>query len=106
MSRRKGERPIEKVVRSYDSNHPVAKWIADGNDWFDAWVGQMCTPYVVLVKKTGIAEARLFELSAGEAPTLSEIEALSKVWYVTAEGLNASIADAGACQPTFAEAKP
>lgn len=105
MSRRKGEIPIPKVVRPYDADHPVKKWIADGDGWFDAWVGQMCTPYAELVKRTGIAQDRLFELSFGDAPTLSEIDALAKVWLVPAEGLIASIADASACQPLFGPSK-
>lgn len=105
MTRRKGERPIVKEVRAWSADHPVAKWIADGDGWFDAWVGQMCTPYAVLTKKTGIASDRLFELSFGEPPTLTEIDALAKVWFVTPEGLISSIAEASACQPLFAAAK-
>lgn len=105
MSRRKGERPIVKEVRPYSWDHPVAKTIADGDGWFDAWVGQMCTPYAVLTRKTGIANERLFELSFGDAPTLSEIDALAKVWFVPPEGLIASIADANACQPRVRAAK-
>lgn len=105
MTRRKGERPIPKVVKPYGPDHPVAHWIADGDGWFDAWVGQMCTPYAVLTKRTGIANARLFELSFGEPPTLAEIDALAKVWLVPPEGLIASIADASACQPLFGPAK-
>lgn len=105
MTRRKGERPIAKLVRPYTPDHPVAGWIARGSTWFEAWVGQKGTPFVVLTKKAGIAEARLFELSHGDAPTLSEIDALAKVWLVPPEGLIASIADASACQPLFAAAK-
>lgn len=105
MSRRKGERPIPKEVRAYSWDHPVAHWIADGDGWFDAWVGQMCTPYAVLTRRTGITSERLFELSFGDAPTLSEIDALAKVWLVPPEGLIASIADADACQSRLAAAK-
>ncbi len=105
MSRRKGERPIPKEVRPYSWDHPVAHWIADGDGWFDAWVGQMCTPYAVLTRRTGITNERLLELSFGEAPTLSEIDALAKVWLVPPEGLIASIADAGACQSRLAASK-
>lgn len=105
MSRRKGERPIPKIVRPYTPDHAVARSIASGDGWFNAWVGQMRTPYVVLTKKTGIAEARLFELSAGQPPTLAEIEALAKLWLVPPEGLIASIADATACQPRSAASK-
>ena len=99
MSRRKGEQPIPKVVRPYDADHPVKRWIADGDTWFDAWVGQMCTPYVVLTRRTGIPQERLFELSFGEVPTLSEVSALAKVWLVPPEGLLASIADASSNDP-------
>lgn len=31
MVYRKGERPVEKEVRAYTPEHPVARWIADGD---------------------------------------------------------------------------
>lgn len=98
MSRRKGERPIVKTVEPYDADHPVWKMIRRDSWWFDAWVAQRRTPYAVIEKKTGIPQARLFELSHGDAATLSEIDALATLWLVPAEGLIASIADAAACQ--------
>jgi len=52
MVYRKGERAVAKEIRAYTPDHPVAKWIADGDHWLTAWVGQMCTPWQTMTKKT------------------------------------------------------
>jgi hypothetical protein len=91
---RKGERPIAKEVRAYTPDHPVAKWIADGDHWMVAWVGQMCTPWATITKKTGITRERIGELDDGADPTPEEIEKLAALWWVTPEGLRRSIEQA------------
>ena len=91
MSRRKGFPRLVKEVVAFTDEHPVARTIKRGSRWFDAWVTQMGTPYASLAKKSGVAVARLFELSHGAVPTNAEIGALAPVWYVTSEGLQASI---------------
>lgn len=96
MVYRKGERPVAKEVRSYTPDHPVARWIADGDRWLTAWVGQMCTPWPTITKRTGIARARIEELNRGADPTSDEIEKLAELWWVTQEGLRRSIAEAKA----------
>lgn len=94
MVYRKGERPVANEVKPYTPDHPVARWIKDGDSWVMAWVGQMCTPWGVVAKKTGIAIERIDELDDGEEPTNDEIEALAALWWTTPIGLRRSIEDA------------
>lgn len=95
MTHRKGERPIAKPVRPYTSDHPVARWIADGDHWLAAWVGQMTTSWATITRKTKITQVRLEQFSyEGAEPTDDEILALAELWRVTPEGLRRSIADA------------
>ena len=96
MVYRKGERAVAKEIRAYTSDHPVAKWIADGDHWLTAWVGQMCTPWQTITKKTGIARERIDELNDDAEPTPDELELLAKLWWVTPEGLRRSIEEAKA----------
>lgn len=91
MVYRKGERPIEKQVVDYSPDHPVAGGIADGDHWMDAWLGQMCTPWEMITRKTGISRARIEELNDDTEPTSDEIEKLAALWWVTPEGLRKSI---------------
>lgn len=94
MVYRKGERPVAKEVRAYNREHPVARWIADGDSWVMAWVGQMATPWGVVSKKTGITIERIDELDDGQEPTDAEVEALAALWWTTPAGLLQSIEDA------------
>ena len=94
MVYRKGERPLAKEVREYDSEHPVWRMVRDGDSWIEAWVAQMCTPWEVISRKTKIAMDRLEELCGGEEPTEAEMAALAELWWVTPEGLKQSIEDA------------
>ncbi|QUM70833.1 hypothetical protein [Sphingopyxis granuli] len=94
MVYRKGERRLAKGVRSYSPDHPVARWIAEGDRWLTAWVGQMNTPWPAITRKTGIARARIEELNQGGEPTDDEIEKLAALWFVTPEGLRRSIDEA------------
>jgi hypothetical protein len=96
MVYRKGERAVAKEIRAYTPDHPVAKWIADGDHWLTAWVGQMCTPWQTIAKKTGISRERIDELNA--EPTPDELELLAELWWVTPEGLRRSIEEAKANQ--------
>lgn len=96
MVYRKGERPVEKQVVDYSADHPVASGIADGDHWLDAWLGQFCTPWDAITKKTGITRARIEELNDGADPTDDEINKLAALWWTTPEGLRKSIAEARA----------
>lgn len=94
MVYRKGERPVVKEVAPYTPEHPVARWIADGDSWVMAWVGQMTTPWPVISRKTGIPMERIEELDDGEEPTDEEVEKLAALWWTTPTGLRKSIDDA------------
>lgn len=96
MVHRKGERPVENQVVDYSPNHPVASAIADGDQWMDAWLGQFCTPWDAITKKTGISRARIKELNAEADPTDDEIEKLAALWWTTPAGLRRSIEEAKA----------
>ncbi|HEV2598901.1 hypothetical protein [Sphingopyxis sp.] len=98
MVYRKGERPVAKVIRPYDADHPVASGIADGDHWMDAWLGQMCTPWDAITRKTGITRPRIEELNDDAEPTVDEIEKLAALWYTTPEGLRKSIDEANDAQ--------
>ena len=91
MVYRKGERRIVKEVRPYTEDHPVAVSIRSGSQWFNAWVAQMTTSYLVLTKRTKIASDRLMQLSHGAEPLPAEVELLAAAWFVTPEGLQQSI---------------
>lgn len=94
MVYRKGERPIEKQIVDYSPDHPVARGIADGDHWLDAWLGQMCTPWDAITRKTGLARERIEELNDDAEPTSDEIEKLAAIWWTTPEGLRRSIEEA------------
>lgn len=95
MVYRKGERPIEKTIIPYDDNHPVAPGIADGDNWMDAWLGQMCTPWETITRKTGIAGDRIKAFTYDdEMPTDEETAKLAELWWTTPEGLRRSIEEA------------
>jgi hypothetical protein len=53
----------------------------------------MCTPYPLLARRTEIAEARLHQIGNDATFTRAELEALAKAWWITAEGLLASMPD-------------
>src|SRR3546814_1442825 len=90
--RHKGAQPIAKEVCPYNSEHPVARWIADGDHWLTAWVGQMATSWHTITRKIGITDERLEQFNDDEeVPADSEIEALAALWYVTPDGLRESI---------------
>ena len=91
MSRRKGERPIPKLLDSWSPEHPVARSIADGSRWFAAWVAQKCTPFQSLSKKTGIETQRRLAIDGGDRVSRAEIDALAIVWNISAGDLIASI---------------
>lgn len=97
MVYRKGERPIAKQIVDYSADHPVASGIADGDCWLDAWLGQFCTPWDAISRKTGISRDRLNALTYDDAePTDDEIEKLAALWWTTPEGLRRSIEEAKA----------
>jgi hypothetical protein len=89
--RRKGEQPVPKRVVGWSDDHQVARCLRGGDRWFFAWAMQMCTPFPTLARRTGIAFARLQEMERATTITRAELEALAKAWWITPEGLEASM---------------
>ena len=89
--RRKGEKRVVQYLDQWDGRHPVAQAINTGSYWFDAWQGQKCTPNHLLAKRTGLAQARLLALSAGDDVSRAELDALARAWAVSAGDLAKSI---------------
>lgn len=93
MVYRKGERPVPLPLDRWSQAHPLAREIASGTRWFDAWVGQKATPYARLEKLTGIPKRRLLTLSEGGPVSRAEVDALARAWCVSSNDLIASMPD-------------
>ena len=89
--RRKGERPILKMLSRWDENGYVAENIASGTHWLDAWLMQNNTPFVRLSAMTGIPAARFMAIIRGDAISRAEIDALACAWSMSAGDLIASM---------------
>lgn len=87
MTRRKGEKPVERRIAPLTPSSPVMRMIADGDRWFYAFMFQYSTPLYRLAKETGISQDRLQMIAAGEAITHDEVDALARAWWVTSEDL-------------------
>lgn len=94
MTRRKGERPFERVQQPYDTEHPVARSIGSGTTWFAAWMHQEATSYPELVKRTRLPIERIMALDRDAPPTEAEIATLALAWHTTPDVLMQSLADA------------
>lgn len=93
MTRRKGERSVQRPLQRWTPEHPVARMIATGDRWFAAWTAQMATPYVRLSKVTGIPLPRLDTISRGDVISRAELDALARAWCVSSADLMASTPD-------------
>jgi hypothetical protein len=93
--RRKGERPVIKLLDSWSPDHPVARAMATGSTWYQAWAEQKGTPLTKLVRRTGILPARLLAIDQGDRISRAEIDALAIAWSVSSEDLIASLSDPG-----------
>ncbi|WP_380879565.1 hypothetical protein ACFB49_22990 [Sphingomonas sp. DBB INV C78] len=91
MTRRKGERPVLRYLDRWSADHPVARSIAAGTNWFNAWIAQKATPFPRLAQRTGIPTARLMAIDQGDVIARSELEALSRAWSVSVNDLIASM---------------
>lgn len=89
--RRKGEQPLPIYLDSWSDSHPVARSIATGTWWFQAWMMQKATPIDRLARITGIPSQRLSTLCRPDRVSLAEIDALARAWCVSAGDLRASI---------------
>jgi hypothetical protein len=93
--RRNGiRRPLPAVV-SWSADHWAARYMQDGDAWFDAWMKAMATPGPTLAKRTRIPLDRLMQIARGAAITRKEIEVLAKAWSITPDGLIESLPEAG-----------
>jgi hypothetical protein len=91
--RRKGELPVLKQMVGWSADHPVAHSMARGSTWFQAWIGQMATPYARLAKMTQISVERIQQIADGATIRHGELIALAAAWWITPEGLLASMPD-------------
>jgi len=91
--RRKGEQPVTKHVVDWTAGHPVAHSMKTGSRWFNAWIAQTSTPYERLAKRTRISAERIREIELGASFSRAELEALANAWWITPEGLIASMPD-------------
>jgi hypothetical protein len=91
--RRKGEQPVPMQVVEWSEDHAVAHCMRRGSSWFSAWIGQMATPYPRLAKKTKLSIDRIREIDTGGTLTRAELAALAKAWWITPDGLLASMPD-------------
>ena len=77
VSRRKGFLRLVKEIVSFTDDHPVAQSIGRGSPLVRCLGRANGYAHAPLAKKSGIAVARLFELSHGAAPSDDEIAALA-----------------------------
>jgi hypothetical protein len=91
---RTNSRAAPKRVREWSEDHPVARSIRrDGTPWFHAWVSEMKTPWPELARRTRISVERIGQLDARSTITRLELEALARAWFITPDGLQASMPD-------------
>ncbi len=91
MSYRKGFPRIPITLDTWSERHPVAKSIASGSYWFDAWVSQRTTYYSRLSHLTGIPANRFIAISQGDRVSRAEVDALARAWSISANDLIASM---------------
>jgi transcriptional regulator with XRE-family HTH domain len=91
--RRKGERPVVTSWPPYGLGHPVARMIAQGDRWLQAWTMQSCVPYERLAKRTGLSMERIFAIEQGSTLTLAEMQALADAWKADLTSVIASLPD-------------
>ena len=95
MGRRKGERklPRDHGYQPYGPDHPVARSIATGDQWFHAWIAQYSLPYPRLKRLAGISQERAMELTRDALITTAEVEALAAACGNQPADIIASIPD-------------
>lgn len=95
MRRRKGEQklPRDHGYQPYGSDHPVARSIATGDQWFHAWIAQYSLPYPRLKRLTGISQDRAMQLTRSAPITTAELRALAAACGSQPEDVIASLPD-------------
>lgn len=86
--RHKGAKPVDlaSLYVPYGPNCPVARMIATGNNWFDAWRFQFVTR-----RKLAIPADRVEQLRGGAPVLASEIATLAAHYGVPAKDIIASL---------------
>ena len=87
----KGAKALPVYLDTWSDTHPVARTIAAGTRWFDAWLMQRTTPIPRLATITGIPKARLDTIAQGDRVSLAELDALARAWSISAGDLRASV---------------
>lgn len=93
--RRKQERklPRDYLYEPYGVSHPLARTIATGTHWFEAWCFQHTLTYPRLKKATGITADRAMQIVRGAPITRAELDALAKACGVQPADIIASLPD-------------
>jgi len=90
--RRKGEKPVAHGMLLWtDGDCRIPQAIREGDRRLDCWIRQQCVPVATLAKRSGVAEARLWELLRDAEPTDAELEALAGTLRTDAASLRASV---------------
>lgn len=92
--RRKGERPVAQRLIDLSPASPVVMSIAEGDNWFDAWVSEQCTPWSKLARLAGVSVGRLRAIREGDHISRAEVDALARAWNVSAADLITTLPDA------------
>jgi hypothetical protein len=71
--------------------HAVHQAIADGESWLYAWNLTSTTAWHRLSHETGVTEARLAEIAAGDPISSKELEALARVWRIDVGAVRSSL---------------
>ena len=90
--RRKGEQKLPRAVYRWEPGGAIVGCIARGSHWFDAWLGQCCTPLDRLEKLSGLSRARLDAIRYDIDAEPADIAALARAWRTDSEDVAASIA--------------
>lgn len=93
MRRNRPHIPRDFLYRPFDEAHPVARAMATGSRWFDAWCFQYSLNGPRLRKLTGIGLERAMELSRGAPIAAAELDALAKACGVQPADIIASFPD-------------
>lgn len=73
--------------------HPVARTIATGNHWLDAWTAETSTPWDRLERTSGVSVGRLMAMASGGRLTRAELDKPAAAWKADAAQVIASLGD-------------